>query len=126
MNRFVARPWLASLLGQKRLSLFARFIQYDKLTAVPYSVRRRLVAGVATAVLLLALSPTPCTATITITPGAAGLVNDGQCSLAEAIVNANDDFVIHADCPEGVAQTPSCWRAIPIAMQSPRPLSPVK
>lgn len=102
MNRFVARPWLASLLGQKRLSLFARFIQYDKLTAVPYSVRRRLATGVATAVLLLALSPTPThAATITITPGAAGLVNDGQCSLAEAIVNANDDFVIHADCPEG-------------------------
>jgi hypothetical protein len=62
--------------------------------------------GLGTAALLLALSgaPTPAhAATITVTPGAAG-VNDGDgCSLVEAIINANDGAATHAECVAGSA-----------------------
>ena len=103
------RPWLASLLCQKRHHLFERFtLFYNRLRAAPRKLRRKLAYGVAAAALMLALSGVPApplqaNATIVVTPGAAGIVADGQCSLVEAIINANDGAATHADCAPGSA-----------------------
>ena len=40
-------------------------------------------------------------AIITVTTFNPNIVADGQCSLIEAMVNANDDAATHADCPAG-------------------------
>jgi len=40
-------------------------------------------------------------AIITVTTFNPAIADDGQCSLIEAIVNANDDAAPHADCPAG-------------------------
>ena len=40
-------------------------------------------------------------ATITVTTSNPNIAADGQCSLIEAIVNANNDAATHADCPAG-------------------------
>ncbi len=40
-------------------------------------------------------------AIITVTTFDPNIAADGQCSLIEAIVNANDDAATHADCPVG-------------------------
>lgn len=99
------RPWLASLLCQKRHRLFERFaLFYNRLLAAPRQLRRKLAIGVGAAALMLALSgaPTPAyAATITVTPGAIGTnIGDG-CSLVEAIINANNDAATHAECAAG-------------------------
>jgi len=44
----------------------------------------------------------PCmAATITVTTTDTSIAQDGQCSLPEAIINANTDVATHADCPAG-------------------------
>jgi Chlamydia polymorphic membrane protein (Chlamydia_PMP) repeat len=68
--------------------------------------RRRLIARVATSVaglaMLLALVQSVEAASITVTTTAAGVNDtDGRCSLAEAIINANDDAATHGDCAAG-------------------------
>ncbi len=97
------RPWLAALLLQKGQQIFSRFAyHYQQLMAAPRKVRRQLGAGLATAALLLALSSSPVhAATITVTPGTAGVVNGDGCSLVEAIINANDGAATHDDCASG-------------------------
>ena len=40
-------------------------------------------------------------AIITVTTFNPAIADDGQCSLIEAVVNANDDAATHADCPAG-------------------------
>lgn len=40
-------------------------------------------------------------ATIDVAPAAVAVAADSTCSLAEAIVNANQDAAVHADCPAG-------------------------
>jgi hypothetical protein len=51
---------------------------------------------------LLALSQGVATAaTITVTTNNPNIASDGQCSLIEAIVNANNDAATHADCAAG-------------------------
>ncbi len=101
------RPWFAALLLQKGNQLFPRFAQiYHQLLTAPRKVRRQLGVGLSTAALILALSQTPAhAATITVDPGAAGtgIAIDGQCSLVEAIINANDGAAAHADCDSGSA-----------------------
>ena len=58
--------------------------------------------SLAGAALLLALGQGVATAaTITVTTNNPYVVSDGQCSLIEAIVNANNDAATHADCPPG-------------------------
>ena len=58
--------------------------------------------SLAGAALLLALGQGVATATtITVTTNDPRIVADGQCSLVEAIVNANNDAATHADCPAG-------------------------
>jgi hypothetical protein len=58
--------------------------------------------SLAGAALLLALGQGVATAaTITVTTDNPNIIADGQCSLIEAIVNANNDAATHADCPAG-------------------------
>jgi hypothetical protein len=58
--------------------------------------------SLAGAALLLALAQEPVTAaTITVSTSNPNIAADGQCSLVEAIVNANNDAATHADCPAG-------------------------
>ena len=54
------------------------------------------------AALLLALERGVATAaTITVTTNEPRIVSDGQCSLIEAIINANNDAATHTDCAAG-------------------------
>jgi len=66
---------------------------------VERKVRRTLCA----ASLLLALSGVPRAhaAELTVTTNVPGIAADGQCSLIEAIQNANADSQVRADCPAG-------------------------
>jgi hypothetical protein len=61
--------------------------------------RAGVLAGVA---LLLALGGNPVqAATLTVTATNPNISADGRCSLIEAIVNANADARLHADCVAG-------------------------
>jgi hypothetical protein len=58
--------------------------------------------SLAGAALLVALGQGAATAaTITVTTNNPNIASDGQCSLIEAIVNANNDAATHADCAAG-------------------------
>ena len=124
-------PWLAGTLTECGDELFARFAAcYAELSALPRSARRalqrqlarsselaailpeylncgrqlqhRMAWSLAGAALLLALGQGVATAaTITVTTNNPNVASDGQCSLVEAIVNANNDAATHPDCPGG-------------------------
>jgi hypothetical protein len=65
-------------------------------------LQHRMAWSLAGAALLLALGQGVATAaTITVTTNNPNIASDGQCSLVEAIVNANNDAATHADCPAG-------------------------
>jgi len=65
-------------------------------------LQHRMAWSLAGAALLLALGQGVATAaTITVTTSDPNIVADGQCSLIEAIVNANNDAATHADCATG-------------------------
>jgi hypothetical protein len=65
-------------------------------------LQHRMAWSLAGAALLLALGQGVATAaTITVTTNNPSIASDGQCSLIEAIVNANNDAATHADCPAG-------------------------
>ena len=65
-------------------------------------LQHRMAWSLAGAALLLALGQGVATAaTITVTTNDPRIVADGQCSLVEAIVNANNDAATHPDCPAG-------------------------
>ena len=65
-------------------------------------LQHRMAWSLAGAALLLALGQGVATAaTITVTTNNPNIAADGQCSLIEAIVNANNDAATHADCPAG-------------------------
>src|SRR5262245_5495541 len=65
-------------------------------------LQHRMAWSVAGAALLLALGQGVATAaTITVTTNDPRIVADGQCSLVEAIVNANNDAATYPDCPAG-------------------------
>lgn len=66
------------------------------------ALRHKLARSLAGAALLLALGQgAAMAATITVTTKDPRVRPDGQCSLIEAIVNANNDAATHADCPAG-------------------------
>jgi hypothetical protein len=66
------------------------------------TLQRKLAYSLAGAALLLALGQGVATAaTITVTTSDPSIIADGQCSLIEAIVNANNDAATHADCAAG-------------------------
>src|SRR4029077_6485426 len=124
-------PWLADTLTGCGDELFARFATcYAELRALPRSARRglerqlarsgeltailpeylqggrglqrRLAWSLAGAALLLALGQGVSTAaTITVTTNNPYVISDGQCSLIEAIVNANNDAATYPDCVAG-------------------------
>ncbi|HEX9924194.1 MAG TPA: right-handed parallel beta-helix repeat-containing protein [Anaerolineae bacterium] len=104
------KPWLASLLLQQSQLIFGRFAHYYRLLRVlPRRTRRRFLKGTAgtlgSLALLLALSGTPALAnniavtTNVITP----IDGDNECSLIEAILNANDTGTgqPYLDCAAG-------------------------
>jgi hypothetical protein len=65
-------------------------------------LRYKLARSLAGAALLLALvQGVAAAATITVTTKDPRVRPDGQCSLIEAIINANADTAIHADCAAG-------------------------
>src|SRR5258706_8573112 len=120
-------PWLTDSLTECGEELFARFAAcYAELRALPRGARRalqrriarstdlaailpeylhsgrrlqhRMAWSLAGAALLLALGQQVATAaTITVTTNNPNIISDGQCSLIEAIVNANNDAATHAD-----------------------------
>ena len=64
--------------------------------------QHRMAWSLAGAALLLALGQgTATAATITVTTNNPNIAADGQCSLIEAIINANNDDATHADCAAG-------------------------
>ena len=65
-------------------------------------LQHRMAWSLAGAALLLALGQGMATAaTITVTTNDPNIIADGQCSLIEAIVNANKDSATHTDCAAG-------------------------
>ena len=65
-------------------------------------LQHKMAWSLAGAALLLALGRgVGAAATITVTTSNPNIAADGQCSLIEAIVNANNDAATHADCPAG-------------------------
>ena len=65
-------------------------------------LQHRMAWSLAGAALLLALGQGLATAaTITVTTNNPNIASDGQCSLIEAIINANNDAATHPDCPAG-------------------------
>lgn len=102
-------PRLALWLLQRSQTLLERFIHfYQALNWLPRWTQRRwqrkLGASLAGVALALALNGAPAlyAADITVTT-AIPAINDGDglCSLIEAIVNANDDSALYADCAPG-------------------------
>src|SRR5262245_9240104 len=64
--------------------------------------QHRMAWSLAGAALLLALGQGVATAaTITVTTNDPRIIADGECSLVEAIVNANNDAATHPDCAAG-------------------------
>jgi hypothetical protein len=104
------KPWLASLLLQQSQFIFGRFAYYYRLLRIlPRRTRRRFLKGAASTLgslaLLLALSGAPALANnIAVTTNAVTLIDgDGECSLIEAILNANDTATgqPYLDCAAG-------------------------
>ncbi len=110
------RDWLAALLMRRQSRLMPRLaIAFARLRAAPRHARRRLQRRAALslggAALLLALSgsplliPTAQAATITVANGQIDFnAANGQCSLIEAVNNANNDNdTSGGDCVAGAA-----------------------
>lgn len=102
------RLWLAAWLA-RRPEVLARLVRaYHRLKRRSVAHRRRLARGAAVtlagAALLLALSSAPAAgAAIAVANGEVAVVENGRCSLAEAIDNANNtaDGQTHDDCAAG-------------------------
>lgn len=98
----------ARFVPRQKLILFERFTKiYPRLCALPRHFRRRLQrnlgASLASVALTLALGHTPpaLAAQISVETNIPDINPDGQCSLIEAIINANDDAATHLDCSAG-------------------------
>lgn len=98
---------LQPVLKRQPAELLPRFARYyAHLTHLPRRVRRQLQRqwkrSLSALALLLALGQAPAlAATLDVTTNTPDITADGQCSLIEAIVNANDDAATHADCVPG-------------------------
>ena len=101
---------LSALPRSARRALQRRLAQSSELAATlpeylqqgGRRLQHRMAWSLAGAALLLALGQGPANAaTITVTTSNPNIAADGQCSLIEAIVNANDDAPTHADCAAG-------------------------
>jgi len=101
-------PWRASLVMSRMGRLRARLDRLRGwLTSLTRAQRRqwarRLALAAPAALLALALSASPPAHAdnITVAAGIVVIAADGDCSLREAIINANDDAATHADCAAG-------------------------
>src|SRR6266545_7577642 len=101
---------LRALPRGARRSLQRRLARCSELTAtLPESfqqrgrrLQRKMAWSLGGAALLLALGQgVGAAAIITVTTTNSDIAADGQCSLIEAIINANNDVATHADCPAG-------------------------
>jgi hypothetical protein len=101
---------LRALPRSARRALQRRIARSNELAAVlpeylQHGGRRlqhRMAWSLTGAALLLALGQGVATAaTITVTTNDPRIIPDGQCSLVEAIVNANNDAATHPDCAAG-------------------------
>ncbi len=129
LAQFSDAPELAAALTVRRGELLPRFaFWYPVLRRLPHGMRRslerrlvrarhiddllprqgrrhvlrKLSRSIAAAALLCAIAQTGEAATITVTAKIPAVVDgDGHCSLAEAIVNANDDAATYSDCAAG-------------------------
>ncbi|HEY1371394.1 MAG TPA: right-handed parallel beta-helix repeat-containing protein [Candidatus Binatia bacterium] len=129
LAQFSDAPELAAALSIRRGELLPRFaFWYPALCRLPRCARRalerrllrelyieympprqsrrhmlrKLSRSIAAAALLCAIAQTGEAATITVTAKIPAIVDsDGNCSLAEAIVNANHDAATHPDCAAG-------------------------
>ena len=108
------RAWLASILLRSQQTWFGRFsLQLQRLVALGRGQRRRLqrkaAVSLAGAALVLSLGAglmAPMTvhaASITVDDGVVIVADDGQCSLIEAILNANSDTAFYATGGECLA-----------------------
>ena len=101
---------LRALPRGARRSLQRRIARSGKLAAIlpeyfqqgGRRLQHKMAWSLAGAALLLALGQGMAkAATITVTTNNPNIIADGQCSLIEAIVNANNDAATHADCAAG-------------------------
>ena len=101
---------LRALPRSARRSLQRRLARSSELAAIlPESLQQggrrlqyRMAWSLSGAALLLALGQGVATAaTITVTTNDPNIAADGQCSLIEAIINANNNAATHADCTAG-------------------------
>ncbi|MBP7689829.1 MAG: hypothetical protein KA765_18070 [Thermoflexales bacterium] len=102
------RPWLAALLMRRKPDWLTRLAHLaQRVHNLPRhtrrALRRKLASGLAAAALLLALAGTPTAYAVSITVGSGvgGLLTNSNCSLAEAIINANNDAGTWPDCAAG-------------------------
>ncbi len=103
--------WLASILAKQNPAWLARYVAFRRrIQHMTQGKRRwllkRAAVSVTGAALLLALSqaPTAHAATITVDNGVVAMADDGQCSLPEAILNANLDsqlYITPGECAAG-------------------------
>src|SRR5690606_10275556 len=117
-NGAADRGWWAGLLLRRSGTLLPRFAYYyRKVAALPRpwrrQLRRKLAVTATGAALLLALAgpvgppglaePAAPEATITVVNGEVEIVNNGKCSLMEAIINARATSAgqLRADCTAG-------------------------
>src|SRR5215475_4794570 len=111
LSRFTAcYAELSALPRGARRALQRRLAQSSEIAAIlpeclqqgGRRLQHRMAWSLAGAALLLALGQEPATAaTITVTTSNPNIAADGQCSLIEAIVNANNDAATFPDCPAG-------------------------
>ena len=105
------RAWLASILLRSQQTWFGRFtLQLQRLITLGRGQRRRLerkaAVSLAGAALVLSLGAglmqplTVQAASITVDNGVVVMGDDGQCSIIEAIINANNDSALYATAGE--------------------------
>jgi hypothetical protein len=93
---------LRALPRGTRRALQRKLARARKLISIQPEWQRKLAGSLAGAALLLALAQSASAATITVTTNVPDINDgDGQCSLIEAIINANNDAATHPDCPAG-------------------------
>ena len=115
-NKAAGQEWLAGLMWQRDSKVLSRFVfYYRNLQQRPRQWRRllqrKLAITVTGAALLLALAggpiawaePIDTQATIAVSNGEVAIVNNGKCSLWEAIINARatTNNQMRADCTTG-------------------------
>lgn len=107
MKQVASTPWLARALLRQSRALFTRFTAtYQYMLNLPRPQRRKLLrsmgASLAGAALALALNQgSLLAADIDVNTSSTTIAVDDECSLLEALVNANSDAATYTDCAAG-------------------------